>query len=94
MSSFKDFEPSVQCDECDEHFLIGDNSNNPILETCDDCIEEQKLFENMSIEHKLDEVIQWITNDCWHELSQRSKKRIIRQLRFMGYSIDDLKEVA
>ena len=42
MSSFKDFEPSVQCDECDEHFLIGDNSNNPILETCDDCVKKQK----------------------------------------------------
>lgn len=94
MSSFKDFKPSVQCDECDEHLLIGDNPNNPILETCDDCIEEQKLFENMSSEHKLDEVIQWITNDCWHELSQRSKKRIIRQLRFMDYPTDDLEEEA
>ena len=94
MSSFKDFEPSVQCDECDEHLLIGDNPNNPILETCDDCIEEQKLFENMSSEHKLDEVIQWITNDCWHELSTQSKKRIIRQLRFMDYPTDDLEEEA
>ena len=92
MKSFEDFEPSVQCDECDKHLLIGDNSNNPIFETCDDCVREQKLFGKMSIEHKLEEVIEWITNDCWHELSEQSKKRIIRQLGFMGYPTDDLEE--
>ena len=52
--------------------------------------QEKKLFENMTTEHKLEEVIEWITNDCWHELSTQSKKRIIRQLGFMGYPTDDL----
>ena len=42
MKSIRDFEPSVQCDECDKYLLIGDNPNNPILETCDDCVREQK----------------------------------------------------
>ena len=42
MKSFKDFEPSVQCDECDKHLLIGDNPNNPIFETCDDCVKRKK----------------------------------------------------
>tara|TARA_Y100000114_G_C11698384_1_gene297182 strand:- start:694 stop:885 length:192 start_codon:yes stop_codon:yes gene_type:complete len=55
-------------------------------------VEEKELFANMNIEHKLEEVIEWITNDCWHELSPQSKKRIIRQLGFMGYPTDDLKE--
>lgn len=40
--SIKDYEPSVQCDMCDKYLLIGDNPNNPILETCDDCIKKQK----------------------------------------------------
>ena len=64
MNSFTDFEPSIQCDECDKHLLIGDNSNNPIFETCDDCVREQKLFENMTTLDKLDEVIEWITSIC------------------------------
>ena len=55
--------------------------------------EEKNLFENMNTEHKLEEVIEWITNDCWHELSPQSKKRIIRQLGYMGYFNDDLKEM-
>ena len=38
MKSFRDYEPSVQCDMCDKYLLIGDNPNSPILETCDDCI--------------------------------------------------------
>ena len=92
MDNFKDFEPSIQCDECDKYLLIGDNPNSPVSETCDDCVGEQKLFENMTTEHKLEEVIEWITNDCWHELSPQSKKRIIRQLGFMGYPTDDLEE--
>ena len=54
--------------------------------------QEEILFKNMTTEHKLEEVIEWITNDCWHELSTQSKKRIIRQL--MGYPTDDLKEEA
>ena len=54
--------------------------------------QEEMLFKNMTTQHKLDEVIEWITNDCWHELSPQSKKRIIRQLGFMGYPTDDLKE--
>ena len=94
MKSFKDFEPSVQCDECDKYLLIGDNPNNPIFETCDDCVREQKFFGKMTTEHKLEEVIEWITNDCWHELSKQSKKRIIRQLGFIDYPTDDLEEKA
>ena len=94
MKSFKDFEPSVQCDECDKYLLIGDNPNNPIFETCDDCVREQKFFGKMTTEHKLEEVIEWITNDCWHELSKQSMKRIIRQLGFMDYPTDDLEEKA
>jgi len=55
--------------------------------------EEQIMFENLNTEERLEEVIQWITNDFWHELSPQSKKRIIRQLGFMGYPTDDLEEV-
>ena len=56
--------------------------------------QEKKFFKRMSTADKLEEVIEWITNDCWHELSQQSKRRIIRQLGFMGYPTDDLKEEA
>lgn len=56
--------------------------------------QEQKFFKRMSTADKLEEVIEWITNDCWHELSTQSKKRIIRQLGFMGYPTDDLEEKA
>lgn len=56
--------------------------------------QEKKFFKRMSTADKLEEVIEWITNDCWHELSQQSKRRIIRQLGFMGYPTDDLKEDA
>ena len=56
--------------------------------------QEQKFFKRMSTADKLEEVIEWITNDCWHELSKQSKKRIIRQLGFMGYPTDDLEEKA
>ena len=35
--------------------------------------QEEILFKNMTTEHKLEEVIEWITNDCWHELSTQSK---------------------
>lgn len=45
MKSFKDFEPSVQCDECDKYLLIGDNPNNPIFETCDDCVRRRSMKE-------------------------------------------------
>ena len=27
---------------CDKYLLIGDNPNNPIFETCDDCVKKQK----------------------------------------------------
>ena len=56
--------------------------------------QEKKFFKRMSTEDKLEEVIEWITNDCWHELSTQSKRRIIRQLEYMGYSVGDLKEKA
>ena len=54
--------------------------------------EEQIMFENLNTEERLEEVIQWITNDFWHELSPQSKKRIVRQLGFMGYPTEDLEE--
>ncbi len=56
--------------------------------------QEKKLFKRMSTADKLEEVIEWITNDCWHELSTQSKRRIIRQLEYMGYLVGDLKEKA
>ena len=56
--------------------------------------EEKIMYENFDTSERLEEVIQWITNDFWHELSPQSKKRIIRQLGFMGYPTDDLKEVS
>ncbi len=56
--------------------------------------QEKKFFKRMSTEDKLEEVIEWITNDCWHELSTQSKRRIIRQLEYMGYLVGDLKEKA
>jgi len=92
MKSFRDYEPSVQCDECDKYLLIGDNPNSPILETCDDCIKKQKMFENFDTSERLEEVIMWITNDFWHELSNESKVRVIKQLGYMGYPTDDLEE--
>ena len=54
--------------------------------------QEKKFFKRMNTAEKLEEVIEWITNDCWHELSPKSKKRIIRQLEYMGYFVGDLKE--
>ena len=56
--------------------------------------QEKKFFKRMSTADKLEEVIEWITNDCWHELSTQSKRRIIRQLEYMGYLVGDLKEKA
>ena len=53
---------------------------------------QEKFFKRMSTADKLEEVIEWITNDCWHELSPQSKKRI-RQLEYMGYFLGDLKDV-
>ena len=52
MDNFKDFEPSVQCDMCDKYFLIGENPNNPILETCDECIKIIKYVEKWLAEKK------------------------------------------
>jgi len=52
MKSFRDYEPSVQCDNCDKYFLIGDNPNNPIIETCDDCIELIKYVSKWLAEKK------------------------------------------
>jgi hypothetical protein len=52
MKSFKDYEPSVQCDICDKHLLIGDNPNNPIFETCVDCIEINKYVSKWLTEKK------------------------------------------
>ena len=53
--------------------------------------DEQIMFENFTTEEKLEEVIEWITNDFWHELSNQSKTRVIKQLRYMGYPVEDLK---
>lgn len=54
--------------------------------------EEQIMFENFDTNERLEEVIAWITNDFWHELSNQSKARVIKQLGYMGYPTDDLKE--
>ena len=92
MKSFRDYQPSVQCDECDTYLLIGDDPNNPI-ETCDDCIQEKEMFENMNTKERLEEVVMWIIEDLWEELSKQSKTRVVRQLKFMGYQTEDLKEM-
>ena len=54
--------------------------------------EKQIMFENFDTNERLEEVIAWITNDFWHELSNQSKARVIKQLGYMGYPTDDLKE--
>ena len=55
--------------------------------------EERIMYENFNTTERLEEVIQWITNDFWHELSHESKGRVIRQLRYMGYPTEDLEEI-
>ena len=52
--------------------------------------EKQIMFENFDTNERLEEVIAWITNDFWHELSNESKVRVIKQLRYMGYPTEDL----
>ena len=91
MKSFRNDKPSVQCNECDTYLLIGDN---PILETCEDCIQEKEMFENMTTKERLEEVVMWVIEDLWEELSKKSKTRVIRQLKFMGYPTEDLMEVS
>jgi hypothetical protein len=93
MKSFRDYKPSVQCNECDTYLLIGDNPNNPILEICEDCIQEKEMFENMTTKERLEEVVMWVIEDLWEELSKKSKTRVIRQLKFMGYPTEDLEEI-
>lgn len=53
--------------------------------------DEQIMFENFNTKERLEEVIEWITNDFWHELSNQSKERVIKQLGYMGYPVKDLK---
>ena len=52
--------------------------------------EEQVMFENFDTNERLEEVIQWITNDFWNELSNESKVRVIKQLGYMNYPTEDL----
>jgi SOS response regulatory protein OraA/RecX len=52
--------------------------------------EERIMYENFDTNERLEEVIQWVTNDFWHELSHESKSRVIRQLKYMGYPTEDL----
>ena len=52
--------------------------------------EERIMYENFDTAERLEEVIQWVTNDFWHELSHESKSRVIRQLKYMGYPTEDL----
>mgnify|MGYP003144457682 FL=1 len=92
MKSLKDFRPAIECDECYKIILMGDMPS--ILETCIDCIKEKEMFENMDIAERLEEVVHWVIEDLWQELSKESKSRVIRQLRFMDYSVDDLEEEA
>jgi DNA-directed RNA polymerase subunit M/transcription elongation factor TFIIS len=84
---------TLECNECG-NLLIGEEPR--IVITCNDCIQEEKdtkeMFENFTIEQRLDEVIQWVTNDVWDELSIKSKHRIIKQLGYMGYPTEDLEE--
>jgi rubredoxin len=90
MKSFRDYEPTLECDTCG-YTLHGDMPQ--IVITCDNCIAEKEMFENMNTKERLEEVVMWIIEDLWNELTQSSKTRVIRQLRFMGYSVDDLEEI-
>lgn len=46
MKSFKDYQPTLECDTCG-YTLHGDMPQ--IVITCDDCIQEKEMFENMNI---------------------------------------------
>ena len=98
MKSFKDFEPSVQCDECDKYLLIGDNPNNPIFETCDDCVREQKSKgESMSrlvgflqddlkeIDESFESVKQIMEDKIYYENRGDLENHIERIDRFISY---------
>jgi|TARA_R100000234_G_scaffold116773_1_gene94241 hypothetical protein len=89
MKNFKEYQPTLECVEC-ENTLHGDTPS--IVITCDDCIQEKEMFENMNIAERLEEVVHWVTEDCWEELSKQSKARVIRQLGFMNYPVEDLKK--
>ena len=56
---------------------------------CDKC-NEQKMFKNMNTEQRLEEIIHWVTEDLWEEISKQSKSRVIKQLGFLGYPTEDL----
>ena len=80
---------TLECNSCG-YTLHGDTPSIVIL--CDNCIAEKEMFENMDTQDRLLEVVNWITEDCWGELSQQSKARVIRQLGFLGISTTGLKE--
>jgi len=83
------YKPTLECDTCG-YTLFGDMPQ--IVMTCDDCIQEKEMFENMNTKQRLEEIVHWITEDLWEEISKQSKSRVIRQLKFMGYPTEDLKE--
>ena len=87
MKSFRDYEPTLECDTCG-YTLHGDMPQ--IVITCDNCIAEKEMFENMNTKERLEEVVMWVIEDLWEELSKQSKTRVIRQLKFMGYPTEDL----
>jgi len=80
---------TLECDTCG-YTLHGDTPS--IVITCDNCIAEKEMFENMNTEERLEEVVHWVIEDLWEEISKQSKSRVIRQLKFMGYPTEDLKE--
>ena len=87
MKSFKDYEPSVQCDMCDKYLLIGDNPNNPILETCDDCIKKQKRIDTLNEEEQkeiIEELVLMITCDYWDLIPEHHQKIIEQRLQKLG----------
>ena len=90
MKSNKDYQPTLECDTCG-NTLFGDMPS--IVKTCEDCIQEKEMFENMNTKERLEEVVMWIIEDLWEELTQSSKLRVIRQLKFMGYPVEDLEGV-
>lgn len=89
MKSIKDYQPTLECDTCG-YTLHSDMPQ--IIMTCDDCIQEKEMFENMNTEERLEEVVHWVIEDLWEEISKQSKSRVIRQLKFMGYPVEDLME--
>ena len=66
------YKPTLECDTCG-YTLFGDMPQ--IVMTCDDCIQEKEMFENMNTKQRLEEIVHWITEDLWEEISKHNTIR-------------------